>query len=229
MLLLALAAFLWVLVHVGIAGTALRGRLAARLGEGGFRAAFSLTSVATITLLVLAWRSAPLIELWDTPDWLRWLSVALMLPAFLFFAASVASPNPTAVEGKLGEAGPRGMQRITRHPMLWSFSIWAALHLLAKGDAAGVLFFGAFLVTSLLGMPSIDSKLAARQPEMWARLAPSTSILPFGAILAGRNRLALGEIPWVVWVAGAVAWAALLWLHPVIFGWPALPPIGPPT
>jgi uncharacterized membrane protein len=150
--------------------------------------------------------------------------VALMLPAFLFFVASVASPNPTAVEGKLGEAGPRGIQRITRHPMLWSFSLWAALHLLAKGDLAGVLFFGAFLVTSLVGMPSIDGKLAARQPDMWARLAPSTSILPFGAILAGRNRLALGEIPAVVWVAGLLAWAALLWLHPAIFGWPALPP-----
>jgi hypothetical protein len=46
--------------------------------------------------------------------------------------------------------------------MLWSFSIWAALHILAKGNLAGLIFFGAFLVTSLVGMPSIDSKLAAR-------------------------------------------------------------------
>jgi uncharacterized membrane protein len=221
---LVLAALLWVAVHVGIAGTAIRAGLAARLGEGGFRAAFSLLSVISIALLVMAWQAAPLVILWDAPPWLGWLIVALMLPAFWLFVASVVTPNPTAVGGRLAESGARGIQRITRHPMLWSFSIWAALHILAKGNLAGLIFFGAFLVTSLVGMPSIDRKLAAGQPLLWARLAPATSILPFGAILAGRNGLALDEIPPLVWIVGTLAWAAMLWLHPSIFGWPALPP-----
>lgn len=226
---LVLAALLWVAVHVGIAGTAIRAGLAARLGEGGFRLAFSLLSAVSITLLVLAWRAAPLVPLWEAPTWLRWLIVALMLPAFLLFVASVATPNPTAVGGRLAESGARGIQRITRHPMLWSFSLWAALHIVAKGNLAGVIFFGAFLVTSLVGMPSIDAKLRARQPLLWARLAPATSILPFGAILAGRNGLALDEIPRLVWIVGTLAWVAMLWLHPVLIGWPAVPPLGPPS
>lgn len=223
MVMLALAAALWVAVHVGIAGTRLRAALAARLGEGGFRLAYSVLSFAAIGWLVMAWQAAPRPPLWDLPDAARWAVAALMLPAFWLFVASVATPNPTAVAGRLaGEV--RGVQRITRHPMLWSFALWAGLHLLAKGDAAGVLFFGAFLVTALVGMPSIDAKLAARDPALWARLASTTSILPFGAILAGRNRLVLEEVPWAVWAIGTAAWAALLWLHPVIFGWPALPP-----
>lgn len=223
MVMLALAAALWVAVHVGIAGTRVRGALAARLGEGGFRLGYSVLSFAAIGLLVTAWQTAPRPPMWHLPDAARWAMAALMLPAFWLFVASVASPNPTAVAGKL-EGEVRGIQRITRHPMLWSFAIWAALHLLAKGDAAGVLFFGAFLVTALVGMPSIDAKLAARDPALWARLAPATSILPFGAILTGRNRLALHEVPWTVWAIGTVAWALTLWLHPVLFGWPALPP-----
>lgn len=222
MILLLLASLLWVGVHVGIAGTAMRGRLVGMLGEAGFRIVYSLVSVVSITLLVMAWQTAPVVPLWYIPDWSRWVMALLMLPILLFFVASVATPNPTAVAGKLDEAGPRGIQRITRHPMLWSFAGWAALHLIAKGNLAGALFFGAFLVTSLVGMPSIDKKLAALQPAMWARLVPTTSVLPFLAILVGRNKLVLEEIPRLVWIIGGVAWVGLLIAHPWIFGYPAL-------
>lgn len=222
MLALILAALLWVGVHVGIAGTALRGAVVARLGEAGFRIAFSIASVVSIMLLVMAWRAAPTTPVWFAPAWLRWILALVMLPAFILFAAS-HKRNPTAMGGDrlIGE-DIRGIQRVTRHPMLWSFALWAAVHLIGNGDSASIVFFGAFLVTALAGMPSIDAKLAARRPEAWAGLARQTSILPFGAILAGRNRLELKEIGWIAPVAGAVAWAVLLHLHARIFGVPPL-------
>ena len=102
--------------------------------------------------------------------------------------------------------------------MLWSFALWAFVHMLGNGDTAALVFFGAFLVTALAGMPSIDAKLAQRAPGAWARLAATTSILPFGAIAAGRNRLVPGEIGWMPPVVGLVAWAALLHFHRAIFG-----------
>jgi uncharacterized membrane protein len=219
---LALTSLLWVGLHIGIAGTSIRAAIVARLGDNGFRGLFSVASIAALLLLVTAWRAAPAIPLWTTPDWFDGLVVILMLPVFLLFVASVAAPNPTAVAGKLGEAGPRGIQRITRHPMLWAFALWAVLHLLANGDLAAVLFFGALLVTALAGMPSIDAKLAKRDPETWARLGPTTSILPFGAVLAGRNQVAWGEIPLLAWILGPVAWLALILLHPWLFGVPVL-------
>lgn len=210
---LLIAALLWVGVHVGIAGSPLRGRLVARLGEGGFRAGFSVLSVLAITALVLAWRAAPPTPLWALPLEARWALALLMLPGFWLFAASVLSPNPTSVGQPMG-AAVRGVQRITRHPMLWSFSVWAAVHIVAKGSLEGVLFFGAFLATALAGMPSIDAKLRARDPAGFARLAAQTSILPFAA-----GPVAWGEIPLRVWSAGLAAWALALWLHPG-----ALPP-----
>ncbi len=107
--------------------------------------------------------------------------------------------------------------------MLWSFALWAAVHILGNGDTASLVFFGTFLITALAGMPSIDAKLAARDPAAWGQLAPTTSILPFGAIAAGRNHLALGEIGWIRPAIALLAWAAILHFHRAIFGVSPLP------
>jgi uncharacterized membrane protein len=221
MLPLILAAALWLFVHIGISGTRLRDSAIAALGEGRFMLVYAIGSVVAITLLVLGWQNAETTFLWAAPDWLRWIIAVAMLPAFVLFMAS-HKRNPTAVGNKaLGEEA-RGIQRVTRHPMLWSFAIWAGCHALANGDSASLVFFGAFLATALAGMPSIDAKLARRRPDAWPGFAASTSIIPFGAILAGRNTLKLGEIGWMPPVIGLVLWAALLHFHRGIFGVPAL-------
>lgn len=223
MLLLILAALLWVGVHVGIAGTVVRARLAARLGEGGFRLAYSAVSVLAIYLLVAAWTEADTTPLWSADPALRWVLAVLMLPVIFLFVASVTGRNPTSVgqDGALS-AEPRGIFRVTRHPMLWSFALWALVHMAGNGDSAALVFFGAMLVTAVVGMPSIDAKLAARRPDAWPGFARATSILPFGAILAGRQRLDLKEIGWIAPVVALVLWAALLHFHRHIFGVSAL-------
>lgn len=222
MILLLLAALAWVGVHVGIAGTGLRGRIVARLGETGFTIGFSVLSVAAIALLVQAWQGAETTPLWFAPAWLRWVIAVLMLPAFVLLACSLIG-NPTAMGGGgLIARGPRGIQRVTRHPMLCAFALWSALHIVGNGDRAAIVFFGAFLVTALAGMPSIDAKMARRHGEAWTAFAAGSSVLPFGAILAGRNRLALKEIGWIAPLAGLVLWAGLLHGHRHIFGVPAL-------
>ena len=222
--LLILAALLWVGVHLGIAGSAVRGAIAGRIGEMPFRLLYSVLSFLAIGLLVNAWGGAETAVLWVAPGWLRLLLALLMWPAFVLFVAAIAAPNPTAMGGeKLLADEPRGITRITRHPMLWSFALWAAVHILGNGDTASLLFFGAFLLTALMGMPSIDAKLAARAPAEWPALATKTSILPFGAILSGRNRLVLGEIGWLAPLLGTLGWLVILHLHPRLFGMPALP------
>ncbi len=225
--LLSLAALLWIGVHVGIAGTRVRQAVAGRIGEAGFRGVFSLLSVAAITALVVTWkraRAAGSEPLWTAPHWLGWLLVLLMAPAFVLLVGSVTVPNPTAVGGEraIGQE-PRGLLRVTRHPMLWSFATWSAVHVVGNGDLVSLLFFGAFGITALAGMPSIDAKLAQRDPQGWARLRQATSILPFGAILAGRNRLAVREIGWIAPAAGLALWVLLLLFHPRLFGVSPLP------
>jgi uncharacterized membrane protein len=221
---LLLAAIFWIATHNGFAGTDIRTRLVGKIGEVGFRIAYAVTSVIAIMMLVQAWEAAVAIPLWSAPAWLRLILAAAMLPAFLFFAAGLLR-NPTAVGGEaLAGQQARGIQRITRHPMLWSFALWALVHVIGNGDLASLIFFGTFAISAFLGMPSIDRKLAARAPEAAARLRAETSIMPFGAILAGRNRLVLGEIGWLAPLLALLGWAALLHFHARFFGVPALLP-----
>ena len=221
---LLLATIFWIATHNGFAGTDIRTRLVGKIGEVGFRIAYAVTSVIAIMMLVQAWEAAVAMPLWSAPAWLRLILAAAMLPAFLFFAAGLLR-NPTAVGGEaLAGQQARGIQRITRHPMLWSFALWALVHVIGNGDLASLIFFGTFAISAFLGMPSIDRKLAARAPEAAARLRAETSIIPFGAILAGRNRLVLGEIGWLAPVLALLGWAALLHFHARFFGVPALLP-----
>jgi uncharacterized membrane protein len=219
MTVLLLAALIWIGVHVGIAGTRVRGVVVARIGDMAFRGVFSAVSIAAIIVLVRAWSTSPAEPIWFTPDWLRWILVLAMLPAFVLFLASISQPSPTMI-GPPGATTrpPRGMIRVTRHPMLCSFAIWAAVHVIGNGDSASVVFFGAFLVTALAGMPSIDAKLARRDPATWQALSAATSIVPFAAIAAGRNRFVPREVGVVTPLVAVVAWMALLLLHPVLFG-----------
>ncbi len=220
MSLLVIAAIVWIAVHTGIAGTGLRGALVRRYGEARFRVLFSTLSIATLVFLIVAYRRAPVVPVWITPRGLRDFLVLIMLIAFVLFAGALSGRNPTSVGGESAPPEPaRGMQRVTRHPMLWSFTLWAGVHMIALGTADGFLFFGAFLITALWGMPSIDAKLKEKNAALWAELARSTSVIPFGAIVAGRNRFVASEIGWVGPVAALVVWIAFLgFIHRYLFG-----------
>ncbi|HEY0181656.1 MAG TPA: NnrU family protein [Rhodopila sp.] len=218
MSLLIVAALVWIAIHLGLAGSSLRDRVAGYIGEVRFRGLFSVLSILALLFLIQAWNAAPSNLWWFAPDWLRWVLVFAMLPAFILFVASVRGGNPTMIGSENAVQPPRGMIRITRHPMLWSFAIWAAVHIIGNGDSAAIVFFGSFLVTALAGMPSIDGKLARRDPDTWQALSATTSILPFAAVAQGRNRLVLNEIGWRIPAIAIVAWALILVAHPWLFG-----------
>ena len=59
MLSLLLGAICFAGIHFGVAGTTLRDRAIAALGEGAYRAVFSIVSLVAIVWLVLAYKDAP--------------------------------------------------------------------------------------------------------------------------------------------------------------------------
>jgi uncharacterized membrane protein len=222
---LIIAAIAWVFVHLAIAGTSIRAQIVATVGERAFRVLFSVTSLAVIVWLVSSYdRTGPVRVLWVTPHWLIVLCMLLMLPALVLFVGSVTVPNPTMVAGQRAlraENPARGILRVTRHPMLWSFAIWAAVHMVMQGTLAAAIFFATFLIVALGGMPSLDAKIAKRDPQRWATFAHSTSILPFAAIAQGRGRFVFAEIGvWPIFVA-LVLWFALVGAHQWLFRIPA--------
>jgi uncharacterized membrane protein len=218
---LVIAAVVWTAVHLGISGTSLRTPIVRAVGAATFRIAFSLASFAIILWLIVSYRRAgPVQVLWATPHWLIVVCMLLMLPALLLFIGSVSAPNPTMVAGGRAlkaENPARGILRVTRHPMLWSFAIWAAVHAIMMGTLGALVFFGAFLLVALAGMPSLDAKIAKRDPQHWPAFVQATSNVPFVAIAQGRNRFSIVEIGWWRIVAALILWFALTGTHQWFF------------
>jgi uncharacterized membrane protein len=218
---LTLAALTFTGLHLLVSGTRLRDTLVLRLGERPYRGLFSLASAVALAWLIWAYMKVkvpqvtPLLEL-------RWLAVALMFVAFLLVVLGLFTRGPTIVGAEaLLDRGheARGIHRITRHPFLWGFALWAIVHMLFNPDPAALLFFGTFAVVACIGTFSIDAK-RARLGERWSRYAATTSNLPFAAIAQGRNRLALAEIGVGRLAAAAAAFVAFTAFHARFFGLP---------
>lgn len=214
---LVVATLAFVVTHF-VSSTPLRGTITGALGEKTWIALYSLVAFIAIGWMAWAYGAAPRVPLWPG---VRLLPLLVMPIALVLLVGGVLGRNPTAVmqERALRSGEPaRGMIRLTRHPVMWAIALWAAAHILARGDLASLIFFGGFLAVGLLGTVLIDARKRAAFGEDWRRFAAVTSNVPFGAIVAGRNRLVLGEIGWRVVTVAVVAYVALLAAHPLVFG-----------
>jgi len=126
----------------------LRRGLVARLGDGRYKALFSLASAAGLAMIVAGYAQAPATERVFAPNAtaIAMAPMALTL-AFILFAA----------------ANMRGyLRHALGHPMLLGLAVWATVHLLANGDLRGTLLFGAFLAYAVLDLASAISRHAVK-------------------------------------------------------------------
>ena len=72
---------------------------------------------------------------------------------------------------------------------------------------------------------SIDAKRAAKMGNNWRAFANQTFIVPFAAIIQGRNLLAPGEIGWWRIVVAGVAFSIFLYFHRQLFSVSPIAPI----
>ena len=197
--------------------TPLRAPLVKAFGQWGYTGVYSAVSFACIGWMGWAYTRAPVEVLWQ--GW-RWLPAVLMPVSLILLAGGLFARNPTIVgmDGLLKSADPaRGMIRVTRHPIMWGFLLWALVHVAARGDLRSLLFFGTFAMLAGLGTLLMDVRKQQTLGEDWARFAAVTSNLPFAAIAKGRNRLDLKEIGWRNPAIGLALYALLIWLHPFLF------------
>jgi uncharacterized membrane protein len=216
MLTLATAVFL--ATHC-VSSTPLRSRLIGMLGEKAYLGAYSLVSLAALGWMIWAYLRAPYERVWAGDEFKVW-AVVLMPFALVSVTAGVMTRNPSAVGQQallrtLGE--PRGILRVTRHPIQWGIALWALLHLIARGDIASTIFFGGFALLAISGTMLIDARKNGTLGEDWRRFASATSNFPFAAILKGHNQFRFQEIGWRKVLIGLALYFALLFLHPYLF------------
>jgi uncharacterized membrane protein len=148
MMLLIVGLILFLGVHLLPTSPELRAGLQARLGTNGYKAVFSLLSLAGLIVIVLGYHKLQLHPgknpiLWNPPEWTRHFAAGLMLPAMVLLVASVI---------------PSRIRTTIRHPMLSAIKIWALAHLISNGDLGGVLLFGSFLAFAVYDRISVKRR-----------------------------------------------------------------------
>jgi len=213
--------------HVLLSSTRLRGSLRDQLGERGFLAVYSLTSLAVFAWFVAAYATAPTIMLWPRQRWTALVPVLVMPLAAILLVAGYSTRNPTAVgmerSARADDPAP-GILSVTRHPVMWAIGLWAVAHLIANGDLSSVLFFGSLGALALGGTVLIDRKKQLALGSNWPRLTQVTSNLPFAALLTGRTKLRWSDIGLLRIAAGLLLYAVLYLAHPIITGLPVMVP-----
>jgi len=156
------------------------------MGEQKWKMVYSLVSIAGFVLVVIGYGQARAagVALYAPPAWGRAGASLLTLVAFVLLAAAYV--KGTRIKAAVG------------HPMVAGVKVWAFAHLLANGNLADVVLFGAFLAWAVLDY------VAARRRDRAAG-----TVYPVGPV--SRDVIAV--------VAGLVAWAVFaMWLHGPLIG-----------
>jgi uncharacterized membrane protein len=152
-----------------------RTRTLARIGEKPWKGLITVLSIAGFVLIVVGYGQARLdpVVLWVPPVWTRHLSLLINLLAFIAITAAYVPRN--RIKAKIG------------HPMVAGVKAWAIAHLIANGNLADLILFGAFLAWAV-----VDFRTARRRDRA------NGTVYPAGTL--GRNAitLAIGALIWAV-------------------------------
>jgi uncharacterized membrane protein len=199
----------------------LRAPLVARIGERGFMGIYVL--VAWLTFIPLVWTRYTVDDdqlHWIAPDWGWDLATFLMLLATILLVGAMfgnpAFPDPKGVAKPAGD--PQGVFAITRHPMFWSFILWALIHIWLWGSTANLIVAGGILVLSIAGAIGQDAKKLKLQGQRWRDWMDRTAFVPFAGQLAGRISWAATAPGWWATLIGTAIWLAATWAHPLLGG-----------
>lgn len=186
MALLVLGLLLWCLAHFfpRIAPGA-HDAVVARVGAGPARGITAGFIFLGLVLIVIGFRSAPFVGVYDPPAWGIHLNNLMMFGAVLL----------------LGMRHSRGRARSwLRHPMLIGVMVWALAHLLVNGDGASIVLFGTMLVWAVAEIALIN-----RAEPAWVRPAPGPirgdvrllgiSVVLFAVIIAVHTFLGYPPFP----------------------------------
>ena len=137
MTLLIIGVVLWVAAHFF---KRVMPEARAKMGDKG-KGVIALILLVSIVLMVLGYRGADVIDVYEPPSWgLHANNLLVLIAIFLM--------SPAPKKGRLFNG--------VRHPMLTGVRAWAIAHLLVNGDLASLILFGGLFAWALLEVPLIN-------------------------------------------------------------------------
>ena len=188
----------------------LRAPMAHALGERGFGLLYIVVSLVTFYGMVHyygpAAAQAPVL-LWDLGS-AGWIVATLLMwvGSILLVGSLMRNPAfPTGGKPVTHIGAARGVFAITRHPMMWSFAIWALVHAIVVPTAASLVISAAIAILALGGAYGQDHKKEKLVGEPWRNWMRRTSFVPFGRGFASPGAFAS--------IGGTLLWLAATWTH----------------
>ena len=189
----------------------LRASLVGKLGERGFQGLYSVQALLTFGLMIYFYRAIGREEpIWVADEWVWGVAALVMWVGSILFVGSFLG-NPALPGARLERgARPGGVFAITRHPMMWGFAAWAAVHLAVLGTAKAIVFDGAILFLAIVGSVGQDSKKAKLMGERFHEWAAQTAFVPFARGFAWPGAIAV--------LGGTLLFLVATWFHPMPVG-----------
>ncbi|MGI9419751.1 MAG: NnrU family protein [Geminicoccaceae bacterium] len=204
--------------HMIPAQPAIRGRLAAALGERCYLFLYTSLSILLLAWLVDAAARAPHVTLWERAAWQNLVPLITMIPACLLATFGIGARGGLSLGSHAKHpfiATRPGIATITRHPILWALTLWSLAHSVPNGDLAHAILFGSFALTAMLGMVIFDRRARRRLGDAsWREVLQTTAFIPFSRGF-GRHGV---DRPWQRILLSVGIYGALLVLHAPIIG-----------
>lgn len=204
------------LVHSG--GASLRVWGEERIGARLWRLLFAAVSIPSAVLVVgyfLAHRYDG-VRLWDLQGqpWivpLVWSGTALSF-LFLYPATYNLLEIPALLKPRV-RLYATGIIRVSRHPQAVGQVLWCATHLLWIGTSFMLVACAGLIGHHLFAVWNGDRRLRNRFGPAFEELRASTSVLPFLAVLQGRQTLVVAEFLRPSQLGIAIAIGLFWWAH----------------
>ena len=109
-----------------------------------------------------------------------------------------------------------GIIRITRHPQMVGQVIWCVAHTLWLGTSFTLVTSIGLVIHHLFGVWHGDRRLSQRYGEAFEMVKQRTSIIPFQAIIDGRQSWNWEEFLRPAYLGVAIFTGLLWWSHPLL-------------
>ncbi|WP_320663415.1 NnrU family protein [Prochlorococcus sp. MIT 1223] len=204
------------IVHSG--GAALRGKAEKLIGPRAWRLIFALASIPSATILIgyfLAHRYDG-IRLWNVHGITGVIPIVWILTAISFLFLYPATYNlleiPAVIKPKVRLYG-QGIIRISRHPQAIGQILWCLAHVLWIGSSFMVVTCIGLIAHHLFAIWHGDRRLKAKFGEEFEELKKNTSVIPFLAVLDGRQTLVIQEFLRPSQLGICIAIGVIWWSH----------------
>jgi uncharacterized membrane protein len=210
---------IFAIAHSG--GAALRPWAEKYIGPRLYRIIFALISLPLAVLLIIyffnhrydGW------QLWQVQGIPGVGTLVWVLSAISFFFLYPATFNLleiAAIQKPQVHLYETGIIRITRHPQMVGQVIWCVAHTLWLGTSFTFVTSIGLVLHHLFGVWHGDRRLSQRYGEAFALVKQRTSIIPFQAIIDGRQSLNWQEFLRPAYLGVAIFIGLLWWSHPLL-------------